>query len=66
MFFMGEKKLGRVPPDHDVYMLMQHYQGHSPDEIRQWDIGDKNWLLLYPIAQREAIKEMKGRSKGNG
>lgn len=60
MFFMGEKKLGKVPDDLDVYELV-FQTGADPDRIREWSLEDRKWLKLIPIAKRLASEEIHRR-----
>ncbi len=57
---MGEKRLARIPEDHDVYMLSMQ-TGWMPDDIRKMSKDDFYWMQIYPEAIRLAREELKRR-----
>lgn len=63
-FFLGEKRLTRVPEEHDVYLLSLE-TGWKPDEIREMALDDVYWCIIYRKAQNAAAAEL-NRRKGLG
>jgi hypothetical protein len=65
MYFMGERKLARVPEDIEVYELAWKLS-KTPDEIRAMRVEDIAWMQLIPIAQALAAQELAERKQNNG
>lgn len=64
-FYMGEKRLARTPVD--LYVFELAWALHkSPDEIRQWNTRDVNWMFMVHEAKRLADEEMNRRGKERG
>lgn len=60
MFLMGEKKLARLPDEHEIYTLSLRFN-RLPDEIRMMPIDDRNWLRAYLLATDAAAEEIRRR-----
>jgi hypothetical protein len=60
MYYMGERKLARVPRDIKIYDLAWKLM-KTPDEIRGMTVEDIEWMLLIPRAQGLAAEELAAR-----
>jgi|GEM_PF-4573391 len=60
MHYMGERKLARLPPEHDVYELSVQ-MGWKPDEIRAMSYKDIYWTKIYLLAPKLAEIELRKR-----
>lgn len=63
MFFLGEKRLAKIPDEHDVYMLAM-LTGWKPQDIREMG-DDAYWMAVYYKAHAAAMKEIKRRGDDN-